>query len=106
MSIAHHAYQNKIRPYCRAAKVGMNGPFAAGAATKGGAPLYPPAGMFARFWTSDSFALLGPTPYPSADLWARHREWFWPRHSQNRTTCNSSFCPVRQLCWHNDSLVR
>jgi len=41
------------------------------------AHLFPPAGMFAKAWTSDSFFLLGPTPYPSADLWAHHREWFW-----------------------------
>ena len=60
-----------------AAKVGMNGPFASGPAYKGGPTLFPPAGMFARAWTSDSFFLLGPTPYPSADLWAHHREWFW-----------------------------
>ena len=31
-----------------AAKVGMNGPFASGPAYKGGPPLFPPAGMFAR----------------------------------------------------------
>ena len=55
----------------------MTGPFASGPAYKGGPTLFPPAGMFARAWTSDSFFLLGPTPYPSADLWAHHREWFW-----------------------------
>jgi hypothetical protein len=83
-----------------AAKVGMNGPFASSAATKGAAPLFPSEGPFARFWTSDSYALVGPTPYPDPDLWAHHREWFWPRRddSDNRT--------FGQLCWHNDSLVR
>lgn len=83
-----------------AAKVGMNGPFATSPTTKGAPPLFPSAGPFARFWTSDSYALVGPTPYPDPSLWAKHREWFWPRRndSDNRT--------FGQLCWHNASLVR
>jgi hypothetical protein len=81
-----------------AAKVGMNGGFATSAATKGGTRLFPRAWPFARFWTSDSFALLGPTPYPSPELWAHHREWFWPRSDRDNHTQG-------QLCWHNSSLV-
>ena len=83
-----------------AAKVGMNGPFATSPRTKGAPPLFPSAGPFARFWTSDSYALVGPTPHPDADLWAKHREWFWPRRDDSD---NMTF---GQLCWHNASLVR
>ena len=83
-----------------AAKVGMNGPFSTSARSKGAPPLFPSAGSFARFWTSDSYALVGPTPYPDPDLWANNREWFWPGRddSDNRT--------FGQLCWHNASLVQ
>jgi hypothetical protein len=50
-----------------------------------------------QYFAHTAYKLLGPDRRnPPPDLWAKHREWFWPREDNNT---------YGQLCWTNRSLI-